>query len=62
MSNKKYKVIITCPDCTGVDFQGCGDGYPWELDETFDTIEEANDAGDEATGDTWEYEVVPEEI
>lgn len=62
----KYVVKITCPDCTGIDSQGCFDGGYGYLENddfesaTFDTMAEAEQAWDEAwDGDhgIWEFEI-----
>lgn len=58
----KYHYRIWCHDCTGSDPQGCFDGDTSTSDETFDTPEEAADAGSEMTSDVgpWDYYVVDE--
>jgi hypothetical protein len=62
-----WKIQITCPDCTGQDYQGCGEGHPWDLDDVdgtivFDTKEAAEVKVDslerENYGGIWEFEVL----
>ena len=55
--NMKYKVIISCPDCTDEDPQGCFDGGTEE--EIFDTFKKAEEYGWKITGDNiWKFEIV----
>lgn len=57
----KYRYRLSCPDCTGIDPEGCFDGGTWTSEDEFDTPEEAADAGYEATRRTiTEYEVIDE--
>jgi hypothetical protein len=53
----KYIAVVWCPDCNGVDFQGCFDGGV-ERHGPFATREEAERAGEEATRDSiWRYDI-----
>lgn len=53
----RYYAVVWCPDCNGVDFQGCFDGSVERLGP-FDTREEADRAGQEMVGDNiWKFEV-----
>lgn len=55
----KYKYIVWCPDCYGVDFLGCFDGGEYESEEVFDTYEDAEKAAKEFVKDSiWEYKIV----
>ena len=54
----RFRYRVWCPDCSGVDYQGCFDGFDYLSEETFATYEEADKAGDEYTKKwIWEYEV-----
>jgi len=61
----KYKVKVWCNDCTGVDEQGCNDGFPWYITDDdsnirlFDTEAEADEAGWKAVDGVgpWRFEV-----
>lgn len=59
-----YFVVVSCPDCTGIDFQGCFGGQLEELGPFF-SARDAEDAAEEFVFDSnWEYEIVgdgPEE-
>lgn len=58
---KKYHYRLSCPDCTGIDPQGCFDGETYTSEDVFDTPQEANKAGWKATlSNIYEYEVVDE--
>ena len=58
----KYRYRLSCPDCTGIDPQGCFDGSAHTDDELFDTPELAIEAGCKATHDViWEFEVIDEQ-
>lgn len=63
----KFKIVVTCPDCTGEDFYGCGEGYPWDYGEPdlFDTREAAQAKADalsaERYGGIWDFEVKQQE-
>lgn len=45
---RRYRVRVWCPDCTGVDFQGCFEGGDDLSEETYATHEEAEAAGHES--------------
>jgi hypothetical protein len=54
---KKYYAIVWCPDCNGVDFDGCFDGGVERLGP-FESPVEANEAGAElASQSIWKYEI-----
>lgn len=54
---KGYYAIIWCPDCNGVDFEGCFDGGV-EMLGPFTTYEEADLVGAEyAALSIWKYVV-----
>ena len=56
-----YRVVVWCPDCNGVDFEGCFDGGV-ERHGPFATREEAERAGEGAVGDSiWAYEITEPE-
>jgi hypothetical protein len=58
----KYNAVIWCPDCNGVNFQGCFDGGVERLGP-FDTYEEADLVGSEFAGlSIWRYEVEEVEV
>lgn len=58
----RYHYRLWCSDCCGEDYRGCFDGGT-ETDGTpYDTPQEANKAGWEATlRNIWEYDVVDED-
>jgi hypothetical protein len=52
-----YRVLVTCPDCTGSDGHGCFDGETRVLGP-FETRREAEDTGEHfVSGTIWSYEV-----
>jgi len=54
-----YKYRLWCPDCYGQDPDGCFGGGTELSEETYHTIDEADDAGWERTrGTIWAYDVV----
>jgi hypothetical protein len=55
----RYYVEVTCRDCTGQDYQGCGGGYPWDLNdgEGYATREAALDAIDADQGPPWDWTI-----
>jgi hypothetical protein len=54
---KPYYTVVWCPDCNGIDFQGCFDGDVERLGP-FSTRDEADRAGrDLTTGSIWRYDV-----
>ena len=62
---EQYEVRISCPDCTGEDFMGCGDGYPWYLEDSqgrpirYDSYVKAmTDAMKEVEETIWTYEIL----
>jgi hypothetical protein len=65
----KYRVQVTCPDCTYEDPQGCNLGDPWYVGEhggldaptLFDTREAAEAAGWAAVKESI-YEFTVEEV
>lgn len=58
---RKYRYCVWCDDCTE-DGYGCFDGRSELSEETFDTWEDANKAGDKLTNDVapWHYCVTDE--
>lgn len=53
----KFFAVVWCPDCNGIDSQGCFDGDVERLGP-FDTWDEANAAGrDLAANSIWLYGV-----
>jgi len=53
----QYCTVIWCPDCTGVDFEGCFDGGIERLGP-FATREAAKAAGDKYTRDgIWQFDI-----
>jgi hypothetical protein len=54
----KFFVYIWCPDCNGIDPDGCFGGEH-ERCGPFDTYDEAKDAAIAEVGETiWKYEIV----
>ena len=56
-----YVVRIWCPNCSGVDFEGCNQGKAGYADrmilETRDDAVELGNATCNASGDVWDFEV-----
>ena len=63
MDLHKFQVIAYCRDCTGVDPMGCNGGHVWQVG-VFDTLIEAQIAGEEEIEDTapWRYKIVELEM
>ncbi|HJT55901.1 MAG TPA: hypothetical protein VJ761_05365 [Ktedonobacteraceae bacterium] len=58
----KYHYRLSCPDCTGIDPQGCFDGGTYTSEEEYDTPQEAMEEGYKATlHNIYEFEVVDED-
>jgi hypothetical protein len=59
---QRFYAVVWCPDCNGVDFEGCfGGGF--ERLGPFDTHAEADRAGSELAGQSiWRYEVEQEAV
>lgn len=59
---KRYRYRVWCADCFSEDYQGCFNGGYDISEETFDTPQQANEAGEEAAGacGTWYHDVVGE--
>lgn len=56
-SRSEAYVVVWCPDCNGVDFQGCFDGGV-QRHGPFETREEATRVGEEMVkGSNWLFEV-----
>jgi hypothetical protein len=51
-----FYAIVWCPDCNGVDFEGCFDGGVEEFGP-FDTHEEADKEGARMAVSIWIYRV-----
>lgn len=59
--SKRYRIRLSCHDCTGQDFQGCFDGGTELVDETFETVEAANAyAESKDWSGPWEWEIEEE--
>lgn len=57
---RHYYAVVWCPDCNGVDFEGCFDGGVERLGP-FESGEAADRAGAEmAAQSIWRYEVEAE--
>jgi len=53
-----YKYRVWCPDCCGLDPEGCFGGGEEESEETFATRQEAEAAAEAFCRDSiWEFEV-----
>jgi len=59
----KWKVRVWCNDCGfGQDPMGCFEGGSEVLDEVFETVEVAEDAGsDYCKCSTWDFELLEEQ-
>lgn len=59
----KYRVRVSCSDCTGEDPLGCFEGGTEVLEESFASRAEAQRAGEDYTKDCgpWDFEVEEEE-
>ena len=56
---KKYRVVCSCRDCTGVGNKGCYDGEEWILGD-YATLDEAIEEGHIEVDDVgpWEYRII----
>ena len=64
LMSKIWKVRVWCRDCgNGQDPQGCFDGGHEVLDDTFETEDQAEDAGaDYCNGPPWDWETFQEAL